>query len=56
MPEDPVCGMEVSEDTPYKIKTEDETYYFCSRECEEEFVENTAEYTTDYFEEELLGE
>ena len=44
MPVDPVCGMTVSEDTPYKIETEDETYYFCSRACMQEFMENTDEY------------
>lgn len=44
MPVDPVCGMQVSEETPYKVEIEGETYYFCSRDCAEEFVENTKEY------------
>ncbi|MEN6372084.1 MAG: YHS domain-containing protein [Armatimonadota bacterium] len=44
MPEDPVCGMQVSADTPYKVETEDGTYYFCSRECAQEFIENSEDY------------
>ncbi|MEN6520565.1 MAG: YHS domain-containing protein [Armatimonadota bacterium] len=44
MPEDPVCGMQVSSDTPYKVETEDGTYYFCSRECAQEFIENSDDY------------
>jgi YHS domain-containing protein len=54
MPVDPVCGMTVNEDTPYKIKTEDETYYFCSRACAQEFMENAEEYIE--AEQEVIGE
>ena len=34
---DPVCGMEVNEDTPYKSLYKGKVYYFCSRECKEAF-------------------
>ena len=44
MPKDPVCGNYVSKDTPYKSETEEETYYFCSAECAEEFEYNSEEY------------
>jgi xanthine dehydrogenase accessory factor len=30
---DPVCGMLVSADTPYRLATGSETYYFCSEQC-----------------------
>lgn len=37
--------MEVEKTTPYKVEHETGTYYFCSRECAEEFMENMEEYT-----------
>lgn len=42
MPRDPVCGRMVDTDTPFKAALNDETYYFCSPDCLEEF-----EYSTD---------
>lgn len=37
MPVDPICGMRVSEDTPFQEHSEGVTYYFCSQECQEQF-------------------
>ncbi len=39
MPRDPVCGMDVKENTPFKIKYKGEEYCFCSAHCLEKFVE-----------------
>ncbi|WP_069806778.1 YHS domain-containing protein [Vulcanisaeta thermophila] len=41
---DPVCGMEVSEDTPYKTLYRGKIYYFCSRMCKEEFERDPEKY------------
>ncbi len=43
MPKDPVCGMDVSETTPYKFTYKGVTYDFCSEDCLEEF-ESDPEY------------
>ncbi|MBI4948525.1 MAG: YHS domain-containing protein [Deltaproteobacteria bacterium] len=38
MAKDPVCGMEVEEkDATYMTHMEHETYYFCSKACQETF-------------------
>lgn len=38
---DPVCGMQVEDDTPYKAKSKDgRTYGFCSQACKDEFLES----------------
>lgn len=38
MTKDPVCGMEVDEkDTEFMTHLEHETFYFCSRKCQESF-------------------
>ena len=34
---DPVCGMEVTQDTPWKLQTDDEEWWFCSEGCLERF-------------------
>jgi len=34
---DPVCGMLVREDTPYRLTVAERTYYFCSQECLSKF-------------------
>jgi P-type Cu+ transporter len=39
---DPICGMDVEEDTPYKSQIGGETYYFCCLGCKEEFENNQA--------------
>jgi len=54
MPRDPVCGMRVDEDTPYSIESEDETYYFCSASCAQEFQENSEDYVSPL--QETMGE
>ena len=44
--DDVVCGMEV-EPTQSSVKTEfeGETYYFCSTDCCEEFLQHPEQYT-----------
>lgn len=37
---DPVCGMEVEEDTPFKSHRGGETIYFCSPSCKQKFDSN----------------
>ena len=38
MAKDPVCGMEVSEkDANFMTRLEHETFYFCSKVCQEKF-------------------
>ncbi|MFQ5906289.1 MAG: SoxR reducing system RseC family protein [bacterium] len=44
MPKDPVCGMEVSEDTTFKTEHAAKTYYFCCEACKVKFDENPGEY------------
>ena len=43
---DPVCGMTIEEaDAVATVEHEGKTYYFCSKDCAEEFAENPADYT-----------
>ena len=43
---DPVCGMEVDEEsTAEKSRFEGHTYFFCSHDCKEEFDASPDEYT-----------
>ncbi|MGI8873029.1 MAG: YHS domain-containing protein [Egibacteraceae bacterium] len=43
---DPVCGMMVGEnDAPPTAEHAGSTYYFCSKDCAEEFNENPEDYT-----------
>ena len=43
---DPVCGMEVEEgDAVATVDHDGSTYYFCSKDCAEEFAENPGHYT-----------
>ena len=42
---DPVCGMEVEEQTTKdKAMHEGTTYYFCSKDCAETFQEDPEDY------------
>ncbi|MGH7556642.1 MAG: YHS domain-containing protein [Gemmatimonadota bacterium] len=42
---DPICGMEIEEEDAVAISEhEEETYYFCSMDCKEEFDQNPADY------------
>lgn len=38
MPKDPVCGMEVDESKAIKLEKDGETYFFCSRSCQDKFL------------------
>lgn len=38
MPKDPVCGMEVSKNTPFTLQHEGKTVYFCSKRCMDKFA------------------
>jgi Cu+-exporting ATPase len=45
---DPVCGMEVDERTTKdKASHEDTTYYFCSKDCKDEFEASPEDYIGD---------
>ncbi len=37
MPTDPVCGMFVPEDTDLKSVVDGQTYYFCSKTCQQKY-------------------
>jgi YHS domain-containing protein len=41
---DPVCGMDVEEDTPFKSTQDGRTIYFCSESCKQEFDANPKQY------------
>jgi YHS domain-containing protein len=41
---DPVCGMNVNEKSKFKVVYKNETYYFCSLICKEEFEKNPEKY------------
>lgn len=43
---DPVCGMEVAENTQWKIEHQNNVYYFCSESCLKEFQANPEKYTS----------
>ncbi len=38
---DPICGMTVKEDTPFKVKKEEQVHYFCSAHCKDKFLSTT---------------
>ncbi len=41
MPKDPVCAMDVEENTPYKIEKDGQVHYFCSARCKDKFSSGT---------------
>jgi YHS domain-containing protein len=43
---DPVCGMQVSEETPFKSHNGTETIYFCSAACKAKFDADPKQYET----------
>jgi YHS domain-containing protein len=45
MVEDPVCKMEVKENTKFKSRFKGNDYYFCSLGCKEKFDKSPEEYT-----------
>ncbi|MEN8171165.1 MAG: heavy metal translocating P-type ATPase [Pseudomonadota bacterium] len=46
MPNDPVCGMVVGDDSKYRHHHEDVEYLFCSQGCHDKFVTHPEEYLT----------
>lgn len=44
MPFDPVCGVQVDEEDALTASYAGRTYYFCSEDCREEFLEAPEEY------------
>ncbi|WP_297092384.1 YHS domain-containing protein [Thermococcus sp.] len=44
MPIDPVCGMEVDENTGLRVEYGGKVYYFCSPGCKAEFEANPEKY------------
>src|SRR5262245_19407087 len=38
MHKDPVCGMDVREDTPFKAQRDGQVRYFCSAHCKDKFL------------------
>ena len=42
---DPVCGMDVDDDTPHQATHEGQQYYFCSPGCKEAFEKSPETYT-----------
>jgi YHS domain-containing protein len=46
---DPVCAMEIEEKTAsQKLNYAGRTYYFCGKECKEEFEGNPEDYAYEY--------
>jgi YHS domain-containing protein len=41
---DPVCGMTVSKDTEYTAEYDGQMYYFCSKECRDQFMADPEKY------------
>lgn len=41
---DPVCGMQVDENTHHKSQREGETIYFCSASCKQQYDNNPEVY------------
>jgi heavy metal translocating P-type ATPase len=41
---DPVCGMNVTADSPHQTQYQDKTYYFCATSCLEKFRKNPQSY------------
>lgn len=35
---DPICGMKVKEDSPFKVQKDGTIHYFCSAPCKEKFL------------------
>jgi YHS domain-containing protein len=45
MAKDPVCGMEVNEETAkFTSEHEGQTYYFCNKHCKMQFEKNPKDY------------
>ncbi len=44
MPKDPVCLMDVDENSEFKKEFNEKIYYFCSKFCLEKFIEKPENY------------
>jgi YHS domain-containing protein len=44
---DPVCGMQVSRDSEWTAEYDGRTYYFCSQDCRDKFMEDPGAYAKD---------
>ena len=44
MKTDPVCGMEVKEDTPYNTLHGGKKMFFCSHDCQQKFIKSPGLY------------
>ncbi len=44
MKTDPVCGMDVKEDSQYNTLHGGKKMYFCSRDCQQKFIKNPDQY------------
>ena len=42
MHKDPICGMDVKEDTSFKVQKDGQVHYFCSAHCKDKFVKNSS--------------
>ena len=42
---DPVCGMQVDENTPHKSQYQGKAVYFCAAACKTKFDKNPAQYS-----------
>ena len=40
---DPICGMSVSEETPFTVKRDGKAWYFCSNSCQQRFLSSAKE-------------
>ncbi len=38
MTKDPICGMQVEESKAIKLEKNGETYFFCSKRCQDKFL------------------
>ena len=45
MAKDPVCGMNVGEETAVKTEHKGKTYYFCGTYCKDEFEKEPERFT-----------
>lgn len=41
MVKDPICGMEIEESKAIKLEKNGETHFFCSRSCQDKFLNKT---------------
>lgn len=51
---DPVCGMEVTAESEWTAEYEGVTFYFCSQDCRDKFIEEPGKYL-EAIGEEVLG-